>query len=317
MKIIRLADGTPIEKAPLCAVALGNFDGVHLGHAELLRAVSEIVSASGGMLQSAVWTLSGLPTGPSSVLTDIGEKCRLFREAGISYAFVQDFQDIKDMSPESFINDVLIGKMNCRSVVCGYNFTFGKGALGNPEMLYKLMTENGGTVKVISPVTVGSVPVSSTEIRKALSAGDTERAALLLGRPYSIKGTVIHGRMLGRTLGFPTANVIPDTGRAVPENGVYLTRCRIVPGGTDTRGNESFFAVTNVGVKPTVASDGHISCESYLLDFSGDLYGKTVEMLFYKRLRNEKKFASRDELSAAVHGNIEDCRRWASEFGNK
>lgn len=317
MKIIRLSDGTLIEKAPLCVAALGNFDGVHLGHAKLLQTAADIAAESCGELQSAVWTLSGLPTGPSSVLTDTDEKCLLFREAGISYAFVQNFEDIRDMSPDSFVKKILTGDMNCRIAVCGYNFSFGKNASGGPELLSRLMKENGAAAEVVPPVTVGSFPVSSTEIRRALSDGDTERAELLLGRPYSVRGTVARGRMLGRTLGFPTANVIPDIGRAVPKNGVYLTRCRIVSDTGSSCFGDSFFAVTNVGVRPTVDSGGRLSCESYLLDFSGDIYGKTLETLFYKRLRDEKKFESRDELSAAVHANIEDCRSWASKFSNK
>lgn len=312
MRIISLKDGKQAGGAPACAAAFGNFDGVHLGHRALLTEVVRISSESAGVLAPAVWTLRGFELGSGKKLTSFSEKCRLFKEAGIEYLFTDDYETVRNLSPNEFISDNVIVGMNCFHSVCGYNFSFGAGASGNSDTMQKLMTVSGRDSTVIPPYTVGGAVVSSTAIREQLAHGRTAEAASMLGRPYSLFGVVIHGKALGRTLGFPTANILPEKKFAVPECGVYLTRTLVLDDSSSESG--SFFSVTNVGTNPTVEGERRVKCESYILDYTGNLYGKRIKIFFYEKLRDEKKFSGVQELSEAVRQNIEDCRKWSREF---
>ncbi len=312
MKIIRLKDGTQVSSAPSCAAAFGNFDGVHAGHRALLGEVVRISSESGGLLAPAVWTLRGFKFGDGKKLTSFSEKCSLFRDAGIEYLFTDNYESVRNLSPYEFISNHVIGKMNCFHSVCGYNFSFGSGASGSSDTMRNLMLASGRDSTVVPPYAVGGSVVSSTAIRELLACGRVAEAAAMLDRPYSLSGVVIHGKALGRTLGFPTANILPEKEFAVPERGVYLTRTLL--SSEAHTGEDVFFSVTNVGVNPTVDGESRIKCESYILDYTGDLYGKNIKVLFYEKLRDEKKFSSVQELTDAVKKNIEDCLEWSRQF---
>ncbi len=312
MRIIRLKDGMEVGDAPSCAAAFGNFDGVHTGHRALLTEVVKVSSGSDGALAPAVWTLRGFELGDGKKLTSFSEKCCLFKDAGIEYLFTDDYTEVRSLSPDEFISNHVIEKMNCFHSVCGYNFSFGAGASGSSDTMRNLMLAFGRSSTVVPPYTIGGTVVSSTAVRDLLAGGCTEEAAEMLGRPYSLSGVVIHGKALGRTLGFPTANILPEKEFAVPKRGVYLTRTLFLSDGHI--GEDGFFSVTNVGINPTVGGEKRIKCESYILDYTGDLYGKNIQILFYKKLRDERKFSNVQELTDAVRQNIEDCREWSRQF---
>ena len=227
----------------------------------------------------------------------LGEKEKLeqFRSLGVDAVFISDFSDVRDLSPERFVRDVLIGELNAAAVVCGYNFTFGRGAAGNGALLSALMEERGRRCYVMPEVTLGGLHVSSTEIRRLLSAGDVAGAARLLGRRYALHGTVAHGKQNGRLLGFPTANLAVDGSIYMPKKGVYLTDF-VFDG-------HRIPSVTNVGTNPTLGGDS-VTVESYILDFSDDIYGVCASVEFIERDRDELRFSSADELREAIAGSV-------------
>jgi riboflavin kinase / FMN adenylyltransferase len=215
-------------------------------------------------------------------------------------AIVLDFtRELAAVEPEAFVKDVLVDRLAAQQVIVGFNHRFGKGARGDADMLRDLGRGLGFSLDVIAPLTVDGVPVSSTAIRAALGRGDLDAAARMLGRPYTLPGKVVAGAGRGRTLGFPTANVAPDRPVLVA-SGVYACRAEI---GGQTRG-----AVVNVGVRPTFGEDA-LAVEAYLLDFSGDLYGQTIQLLFVSRVREEKRFPSVDALRAQIAADVDTARR--------
>lgn len=279
-------------------VVLGCFDGVHIAHSRLIEEGRRLARERETAL--AVWTLRGLSKSGHCLLTDTEEKLRLFEALGADAVFISDYEEIRQLSPEQFVHDILICGIGADTVVCGYNFTFGLGAVGNSELLSALMTECGRSCTVLPAVTVDGFPVSSTEIRRLLAEGDVARAARLLGRPYSLCGEVVHGRRNGRALGFPTANLSVGASFCIPKNGVYLTSFSV--------GGQSYPSVTNVGTNPTLGGNA-VTVETYILDFSGDIYGEPARVTFISRDRDELCFSGTDELRAAIVGSVERRRR--------
>ncbi|MBR5228923.1 MAG: riboflavin biosynthesis protein RibF, partial [Firmicutes bacterium] len=213
-----------------------------------------------------------------------------------------DFDEmIMKQSPESFVDDILINAFNIDTAICGFNFTYGHKAGGTAETLKADGLVKNFSVHVMNPVTVNDQVVSSTLIRGSIEAGHVDEAAEFLGRPYTVKGEVLHGNQLGRTMGFPTCNILMDEGMVAPANGVYVTRCMVdgvwYPG------------VTNVGHKPTI---GHYekNVETNILDFDQMIYGKTVCVEFFEKIRDEKKFSSLDELKDEIGRNKEYARNF-------
>ena len=273
------------------AAALGNFDGVHVGHRRLFAALPDGAPR-------AVFTFADLAkAGEHSLLTTLDERLSLIGGCMVDYAAVADFAEVRDLSPEDF-GDFLATELRISRAVCGYNFTFGKNASGGADDLCRLLGERGVGVTVVPEATVGGETVSSTAIRKALAEGDVGRAGAMLGREYSLTLPVAHGRALGRKLGFPTVNQpIPDS-LAVPRYGVYAVRVNV--DGAEYRG------ICNVGVRPTV--DGENLCaETHIVGFDGDLYGKVVTVSFDRFIRDERKFADADELRLAIGKDISEC----------
>ena len=290
--------------SPVCplVITLGDFDGVHIGHNELLKtAVNE---SAANNIRSAVWSLKyNHSKYPVPYLTDIREKISLFESAGIDMAIFDDFESVKDYTPERFVDEILIEKFNCVTAVCGFNYHFGKNGSGTAKTLTRLMTERGRKCIVVNPVMYDSETVSSSRIRNHIINGDMEYVQALLGRPFSIKLTVISGNRIGRTLGMPTINQIFPDRHIVPANGVYCTRCDI--------DGIVYNSVTNVGTRPTVTGgDAHIICETHIIGYNGDLYGREIKVSFYKKIRDEKKFASLDELKQTIAANIKEAENY-------
>lgn len=302
MKIIDLKNGkkTDITDKPLC-LTLGNFDGVHEGHARLIECAIEEGRALG--IKAAVWTFDEHPMNTLdgrkriSYLTTPEEKNDLFAEKGLDYAIYEDFDRVKDFSPERFIDEILIDAFDCKAVVCGFNFKFGKNGQGSPEFLKRYMEERGRSVIIVPPVYKLNKIVSSTAVRFFVENGCMEEASELLGRPFSIKFPVLHGKKLGRSIGIPTINQSFPEDHIKPKNGIYACTCFI--------GDDIFLGVSNVGYRPTVNCDEQkINCETHIINYNGWLYGKKIRVCFYKRLRDEKRFESLDDLKNAVERDI-------------
>ena len=284
------------------AVALGNFDGVHIGHRAIIETARFEAGKIGG--RTLAWTFYGrTKSGSSPMLTPYEYQCDLLREAGCDDVVCADFGEYRDFSPERFVREVLVGALGCREAVCGCNYRFGKGGAGDSKLLAELMQRHGGRAVVVPPVTVNlcgesendecrEVVVSSSLIRTALAEGRPLVGAAMLGRPYSVRLPVERGRRLGRMIGFPTINQRFPEGMIEPKHGVYVCSCRI--GGLVYRG------VANIGVRPTVDNSDTVTMETHLFGFDGDLYGACVEVSLLHFLRPEVKFDSVEQLREAI-----------------
>ena len=285
-------------------VALGNFDGVHLGHrAVISRAVEE---ARSRVARSVAATFD---PHPRAVLRP-GEEPKLLttpevREELLLGCGVDEVRKIRfdrhlsRKSPGEFVHDVLVGELGAGVVVVGENFRFGHRAVGDFDGLRRHMRETGGEAYAVPILALGE-DVSSSRIRALVSDGALREAAKLLGRPFSLRGEVVVGDRRGRTIGFPTANVLSDPRVLVPGLGVYA--------GHVMAGNERYPACTNVGVAPTFGRRER-KVEAHLIDYDGDLYGKTVDVSFVERLRPEKRFSGIEELKAQISHDVNEARR--------
>lgn len=307
MKIIHLRSGKEIRLSENDTVscAIGNFDGVHLGHRALISAAAK---KTGGCTKSAVFTFSEPSSKEMSgahLITAPKERFSYFLKLGIDIVFLEDFAAVRELSAEDFVRCVLFEKCHVRNTVCGFNFRYGKGAMGTAETLKSDMESLGGKAVIIPPYRMGESVVSSTEIRAALERGDVTTAKEMLGRPYALTAEVLHGKKLGRTLGFPTANQKFPLGRQIPRFGVYAVA---------VEADGAFYTgVANVGVRPTVENTEEGNVETHLFHFDGDLYGKTVTTYFYKFLRPEQKFADVHELKSAVDADILKAKSFFQE----
>ena len=290
--VIIQEDRQPFEGGSV--ITIGNFDGVHIGHRALMAATAEKAREMG--LPSLVWTFKKHPRSvfdPSFkyVISD-EDKINELSATGIDYYYAEDFERVKDLSPEEFVDEVLIGRFKAAHLICGYDFSFGKGGVGTPELLRKLLGEAGVGVTVMPAVLHDGEEVSSTRLRALIAEGNVERAADFLGRLYSFKLPVTEGLRIGRFLGSPTINQLFPTDRAMPAFGVYAVLCGIE--------GKLYGGVANIGVKPTVGEVSAPLCETYIFDFDGDLYGKEVRIYLCKHLRGEKRFESLDALRAQI-----------------
>ena len=292
-------------------VALGFFDGVHLGHRAVLSRAKTLSLELG--CDCTVWTFASSPKNyfsPRSVpqLTDGATKARLIEELGADTLVSVPFdQAVADLSAEDFFHRILKSSLRASHIVCGYNYSFGAGGRGNVTLLESLCRTAGIGLTVLPAVTVEGMAVSSTMIRRALEEGRPEEAAKLLGRPFSIRTPVVDGQRLGRRLGFPTLNQLLEEDRLLPARGVYLSRVTLEGDSTP------YFGITNLGRRPTVGGD-FLGAETHIFDFSGDLYGTTVEVALLTFLRPERKFDSVEALSRQVHDDIEQAIKMADKF---
>lgn len=301
MRILR----RPAPAACGRAIALGSFDGVHRGHQAIMAATREAATARG--LESAALTFEPLPrecfdpAGAPARITSLAEKLARLAETGLDVALVERFdRAFAALAPADFERR-LAGLHGARWVMAGEDFRYGSKRGGDVESLRRAGRALGFDVEVLPEVTEGGERISSTRVREALAEGDFDRAARLLGRAYGICGRVVHGAKLGRTLGFPTANLRLARPRA-PLHGVYAVRCF----GAATRGLEG---VASLGSNPAVRVGGPATLEAYLFDFSGDLYGARLTLEFVKKLRDEAHFASIDALAAQIQRDCDAARR--------
>ena len=273
-------------------VAVGSFDGVHLGHKAMLNALSE--EAKKRNLKSVVVTfdVENSPKSDLGSLADEEKKKELLFNNGVDHIVSLPFCELKDVSAFDFAKKVLFEKLGAKAVVCGYDFRFGKDREGNIDFLKENLSPYG--VEFITPKAVMSdnTPISSTMIRNAVSNGDFTLANSLLGHEFSFKAEIISGRHLGRTLGFPTINQKFPKTLVVPKFGVYAVRVLLC--------GKEYNGVANFGIKPTIASDTEPICETYIFDYSGDCYGETAQISFVSMIREEKKFSSLEELAMQV-----------------
>ena len=297
MKIFRDLD--KINKIPKLSIALGFFDGVHLGHRVLLKNCISYAKNEG--LDSAVFTFREHPknviTGTNKVKRLLSEEDRnhIFKSMGIDYVFALDFAEgFHEMSPESFAGHLLRDKFNSQAVFCGYNFHFGARALGDAQMLERLGKDYGYKTYITDKVEVNGHDVSSTRIRTLIEKGKIEDANSLLGADFRLSGLVLHGDGRGRTIGIPTANFEPDSAMVIPAYGVYVTTARIIGEG------KSLPAVTNIGIKPTVGGT-KLLVETHIIDYENDLYDKNIEVTFHRYLRKEKMFESFEILMHQIN----------------
>lgn len=273
------------------AVALGFFDGVHLAHRAIFEETVRIARAQA--LTSVALTFSDSPKAQATLLTTPAERERQILQCGIDrVVMLAPTAELLAMTPEAFAQSLLVEKLQARAVVCGFNYRFGHGAAGHVETLRTLGDALGFSVTVIGELQCGGTTVSSSAIRSAVLSGDFAAAEGMLGRPFEVVGTIEHGKHLGRTLGFPTANLYPDARLVLPPRGVYVSEVMLdgVPLG---RG------VTNVGVNPTT-DDGGMRIETYITDFAHDIYGHELRLHFLRFLRPEQKFPDIDALRAQI-----------------
>lgn len=287
------------------AVALGNFDGVHIGHQHLI----DIVVSKGEEkdLKSSVLLFTNhtkeVITGhrKSKMLTSNNQKKSLLESIGIDMIYSMDFnKEIMRLSPREFVEDILIGKLHAELVVVGFNYKFGHKAKGDTDCLKKLGDELGFEVIVVEPVYTEDIIISSTLIRDLLKEGKIRKANELLGRRYKMEGKVIVGNKRGKGLGFPTANLKLDESYLIPRFGVYKTI-------TEVKGIE-YLSLTNVGKNPTF-DDEDISVESYILDFNEDIYGEKINVSFLKFLREEMKFEKKADLIEQMFEDVENIKK--------
>lgn len=289
-------------------IALGFFDGVHMGHGALLRRVGEVAKELDAV--PAAFTFDRHPEdvilGAQRVplITSPADRADLMRRLfGIRDIIVAHFdRHMMQMGWEEFVEDYLVKEHGAIHLVVGHDFHFGYKGEGNPERLTVKCRELGIGCDVVPKVEHDGITVSSTYIRSLIAQGEMERANEFLGHPYTVTGTVGHGKKLGSTLGFPTVNLTFPPGVMVPAFGVYATRVWVE--------DQCYSAATNVGVRPTVDDGNRVNAEGFLLDFSGDLYGKTLRVEFYRRLRGERKFDSLEQLREEVMRNAQQTREY-------
>ena len=289
------------------SIALGFFDGIHLGHGMLLKKALE--RAEELSLTPAVFTFDRHPSDlygdtPVRLINSAEDRADLIhRIYGIDNVIFSHFDEAMMKMPwEDFICKMLYEECGARHLVCGQDFHFGYRGEGNPEKLQAKCKELGIRCDVIPLMEIDGIKVGSTYIRTLLAEGDMERATEFLGHPHCLSHVVEHGKHLGSSIGIPTINLTIPSHVLTPAFGVYASRVQI--------GDESYMGVTNVGVRPTVECSDRVTVETFILDFSGDLYGKCLRVDFYKRLRAEKKFPSLDALKAQIAKDSDSTRSY-------
>lgn len=300
-----------IKNIQPCIVALGNFDGIHLGHQGIIK--KAVADAREDGVKSAIFTFSNHPRnlvegekGIKNILYQ-EDKQRIVESLGVDYYFNLPFDSIMmKMSPEDFIDKILIDIINAKGIMCGFNYNFGYKGKGNVELLIKQGSEKDFSVHVAKPFTVDGEVVSSSLIRENITIGNMKKCRALLGRYYSIGGEVVVGNRLGKTIGFPTSNLNIDDGMVSPPNGVYRTLC--------IYNNVVCPSITNVGRKPTIGEYCK-NIETHIFNFDKELYGKNIRVEFIEKMRDEVKFDSIERLSEAIRRDCNEAKKKHEEEG--
>ncbi len=290
-------------------VAIGNFDGVHRGHAHIFREAKRLATELGG--EAVVLTFDPHPAkvlAPAyapPLITPLARKLELIAAEGIDVTVVEPFdRAFAAKSPDEFVRGVLVDALGARHVVVGYDFTFGQKRAGNTQLLAEEGRALGFGLTVVPPVSVEGIVCSSTKVREFTLEGRIDGAALLLGRSAEVQGEVVHGDGRGRSIGVPTANLKLET-ELLPKNGVYAGWAELLDGHEPPR---HFVAAINVGTNPTFIDGRNVRVEAHLLDCDEDLYGRRLRVGFVERLRDEERFASREALVAQIGKDVEQTR---------
>ena len=310
-------------------VAIGKWDGVHMAHQAILSDLVAGARTTGG--QSVVMGFHPYPMAvlwpdkAPPMLQTLGERAEVLASMGVDVHLAMPFDAaFAAMSPEQFVDEVLVSGLRASSVMVGFNFTFGRGGKGTAATLKQLCEARSIPVRIFDPVRIDGENVSSTEVRLYVAEGNMERAARLLGRPYAITGAVLHGDQRGRLIGFPTANIAVGERRQLPAGGVYVARVTLLEGTAPTvqqlprqvelRTGPAFGGMLNLGWRPTF--DGRdLRCEVHLFDFAGDLYGREVRVEFLHRLREEQPFAGIEALKAQLTADEAAARAYLVHHG--
>lgn len=290
------------------SIALGFFDGVHIGHRRLIK--NAIDEAKRLNITSSVFTFyaeASMPKSSPDRLYSTEEKLDIFESLGVDEVILADFGSLKDTPPTDFINKILISDLGCRTAVCGKDFRFGKGASGTADMLAEAMKRAQRGAIIEDDVNLYEAKVSTTTIKELLSAGGIEKANEMLGSPYFLRSEVVRGRGVGHTLGYPTVNTSLTGKESLLRHGVYYSIINI--------GNKSYPALTNIGSCPTF-EERAAHAETFIIDFDGEVYGDTVRISLLSFLRSEKKFESPEALTAQIKLDIEKVKK-EFDYGRK
>jgi riboflavin kinase/FMN adenylyltransferase len=296
MKVTWLPDA---ERRPR-HVAVGEFDGVHLGHREVIDGADTVLTFEPHPRVVVA------PDAAPKLLTSLDIKTDLIAGLGVRELVVIPFdRSFAAQGPQEFIDSVLVERLQAERVSVGENFRFGHKATGDAELLRR---QDAFEARVVPLVEVDGEIVSSTHVRGLVVSGNLEQANRFLGSPFQLRGTVVHGDERGRELGFPTANLVPDNALVYPGNGVYACRAAFEDGGEW----RWWPAATNVGVRPTFVTGRGVLIEAYLLDFDGDLYDRELRIAFLSRLRGERRFDTVEGLVEQMHRDVQDARAIAA-----
>jgi len=295
--LIDITYGFPPKKKT--SIALGYFDGLHLGHIEVIGEAMAHARMQGAA--SAVFTFNCDTTLPKfqqqEDIISFENKCELLDRMGVDYIFAPDFAEVCGLSAEDFVKEILVKRLNADFACCGGNFRFGRNGSGTPELLTSLAERYGMSgVRIVEDVCLDGEMISSTRIRELIREGDIEEANKLLGYDMWFRLTVVHGNEFGRTMSFPTINqIIPKT-NIIPRFGVYESRVEV--------NGKKYAGITNIGVRPTVSDTGETVMETHILGFDGDLYGQKISISLCGFLRPERKFSNIDELKSQISQDI-------------
>lgn len=296
MKIIK--DTLDFSISEISAVTLGKFDGIHKGHQKLMRMILEKRKQG---LKSVVFTFGQMPgtvlCGKGRTILTGAERRKHLEGLGIDYMVECPFvPEIIQMEPEAFVEKILVGQLHAKYIAVGPDFRFGHKRRGSVKLLKQMAPVFGYEVEVFEKECLEDKVISSTYVRYMLQNGEMETVEKLLGYPYYVSGTVVHGHAIGRKLGIPTLNLIPDDEKMLPPNGVYLTKTVF--------GQEEHLGITNVGVKPTISGEELKGIETHLFDYEGDLYGREVTVVFYAFERPERRFESLEDLKKQLREDV-------------
>lgn len=289
------------------AVTLGKFDGIHKGHQKLMKKVVEKKKQG---LKSVVFTFGQMPGtvlyGKGRTILTRSERMNHLESMGIDYMVECPFiPEVIQMEPESFIEEILVKQLHVKYIAVGPDFRYGHNRRGDVKLLKKLADLHDYEVEVFEKECLEDKVISSTYVRHMLETGEMETVQKLLGYPYYVSGTVVHGHAIGRKIGIPTINLIPDDEKILPPNGVYLTKTVI--------DREEYFGITNIGVKPTISGEEAKGIETHLFDYEGDLYGRELIVEFFAFERVERKFESLEDLQAQLARDLQWGRAFIME----
>lgn len=287
------------------AVALGKFDGLHMGHRRLLE---EILEKKKEGLAACVLTFDPSPAvffgfSDGKEITTREEKRELFRRLGIDFLVELPMnRETASMKPEYFVEEVLVNRLNTRWIAAGKDVSFGDKGAGDEALLRALSEEFGYGVTTIDKLKVENTEISSTYVRGLIESGNLEYAERMLGMPYTVMGKVSHGRKLGRKLGMPTVNLMPPEEKLLPPFGVYYSSVTV--------GEHTYDAISNIGYKPTVSEEKVVGIESYLYDFDREIYGEDIEVSLYAFKRAEMRFANVEQLKVQMEKDIQEGKNY-------